>query len=319
MTSLFVAGGTGFIGRRLVDLAIDAGANLNVLVRAGEAAERLAARGARPIMGDLLEPGDWQEVAASSELAIYAAAPPTWGRRLSKRLAQKYQEGMTAMTDAFFRSLEPGRIQRAVYVAGASYYGDTGNVPAVEEQAPRPKGTGPYLAPAVDVARTHGARGIPAVITFPGAVYGPESWLPQLILEPLHSRKTIPFVRGHDPAISVVHVDDCARAVLHLLQHGQPHQSYFIADDQPVTLGDIVALASAETGIKPKTRGFPTWLSKLVIGPILTDAATGNVVVSNAKLKGTGFTLAYPTMSDGIAPVIASWRELRRDGRTPAD
>jgi nucleoside-diphosphate-sugar epimerase len=135
----------------------------------------------------------------------------------------------------------------------------------------------------------------------------PGSWLAQLILEPLFRRKAIPSVKGCDPAISVVHLDDCAGALLHLLQHGEPGEEYFVADDLPVTLGDIVSIASNLTGISAKTRAFPRWLSQLVIGPILTDAASGNVVVSNQKLKQTGFTLGYPSMREGLGPVIDSW------------
>lgn len=312
MIPVFIAGGTGFIGRRFVDVALAAGFELNVLTRSAEAAERLEARGARPVMGDLLEPGAWQRQAAACEMAVYVAGPPTWGRRLSRKVAEQYREGMTAMTDAFYRSLDPDRLRQSVYVAGASYYGDTGDAPAVEEQAPVPRGTGPFIAPAIDLAHRYGERGLPTIVTHPGAVYGPESWLPQLILEPLHRGKMIPSVKGYDPRISVIHVEDCARAMLHLLEHGEAGEDYFITDDMPVTLGDILEIASEITGIQPRTRAFPRWLSKLVIGPILTDAASGNVVGSNEKLKQTGFALTYPSMREGLGPVLREWTAMQQ-------
>ncbi len=315
MSGIFVAGGTGFIGRRFVDVALAAGEELVVLTRSAQAAERLRARGARPVMGDLLQPGPWQQEAARCELGVYVAAPPTWGRRLSRRVAERYRQDMAEMTDAFYRSVDPDRVEQTVYVAGASYYGDTGEIPAVEEQEPVPKGTGPFIAPSIHLAHRYGREGIPTIVTHPGAVYGPESWLPQLILEPLHRRKMIPSVKGYDPTISVIHVEDCARAMLHLLRHGQSGEDYFITDDLPVTLDDILAIASEITGLEPRTRAFPGWLSKLVIGPILTDAASGNVVGSNEKLKRTGFTLSYPSMREGLEPVIQEWREREQAKR----
>lgn len=317
MASLFLAGGTGFIGRSVVEEATTQGFDLHVLTRSERAAREIEAAGATAVTGDLLHDGPWQAAAARCDFAMYVAAPPTWGRRLSKRLAEAYEEGMLAMTDAFFRAMDPDKVQRIVYVAGASYYGDTGDTPAVEEQAPVPKGTGPYIAPSVDLAHTYGRRGLPVIVTFPGAVYGPGSWLPQLILEPLHTGKTIPSVKGYDPAISVIHIRDCARALLHLLDHAQHGDSYFIADDLPVTLGDIVDLASDYTGQEPRMRAFPMWLSKLVIGPILADAATGNVVVSNQKLKDSGFELTYPSMREGLPSVIDQWKARHDEREAP--
>jgi pimeloyl-[acyl-carrier protein] synthase len=314
MGSIFVAGGTGFIGRKVVELGAASGRELAVLTRNLPPSETPLAANVSRVPGDLLQPGAWQQAAADADLAIYAAAPPAWGRRLSKDVALEYQEGMAAMTDAFFKSLDPARVKRIVYVAGASYYGDTGATAAVESQQPQPKGTGPYIEPAIDLVRCYAERGYPVVLTFPGAVYGPESWLAQLILEPLHRRKTIPSVRGRDPAISVIHIEDCARALLHLAEHAEPGESYFIADDMPVTLPDIVSIVSRLTGLDPKMRAYPAWLSKIVIGPILTDAATANCVISNEKLKATGFRLSYPTMEEGLPPVIDEWR-AKHDGK----
>lgn len=309
MSYTFVAGGTGFVGRAVVDAASRAGMELCVLTRDPSAARELDAQGVGTVVGDLAQPGDWQDAAAEAGAAVYVAGPPTWGRRLSKRVAHRYREGMTAMTRSFFASLDADRVDKVVYVAGASYYGDTGESAATEEQTPHPKGTGPYIAPAIDVARAYGQRGIPTVITFPGAVYGPASWLAQLVLEPLHRGKPIFSLRGQEPAISLVHRSDCAEALIHLLHHGSPGESYFVADDEPMTLQAILDVASAVTGTPYKRRPLPRWLCRLAIGPILTDAAAGNVVVANAKLKGTGFSLWYPSLRDGLEEVIAEWRQ----------
>ncbi len=311
MTYTFIAGGTGFVGRQVVDSAAELGMDLCVLTRDRAAAQQLEERGIHAVIGDLLEPGPWMPAAAEAERAIYVAGPPTWGRRLSKRLAIAYRDGMTRMTRSFFQALNTDRIENVVYVAGASYYGDTGDAPATESMEAHPKGTGPYIAPAIELAEAAHQHGIPTQVAFPGAVYGPESWLPQLVLEPLHRRKRIYSLRGYEPAISLIHREDCARAILHLLQHGTPGERYFIADDEPMTLQDILEVVSEATGIPYRKRPLPRWLCQLAIGPILTEAATGNVVVANDKLKQTGFALHYPSLRDGIAEVLEEWRQLR--------
>jgi nucleoside-diphosphate-sugar epimerase len=314
VTYTFVAGGTGFVGREFVEVAASTDVELCVLTRDPVIGERLGARGIRTVTGDLRAPGPWTEAAAGADRAVYVAGPPTWGRRLSRRVAAAYREGMTEMTRAFLDHLNPDRVQSVVYVAGASYYGDTGDAPASEDQEPHPKGTGPYIAPAVELAEASTQRGIPTMVAFPGAVYGPGSWLAQLVLEPLHRRKPIYALRGHEPAISLIHREDCARAILHLLSHGTAGHRYFLADDEPMTLQSILDLSSSLTGIPYRKRPLPKWLCRIAIGPILTEAATGNVVVSNAKLTGSGFELRYPSMQEGLAGVIDEWRSNASPG-----
>jgi len=304
----FVAGGTGFVGREFVEVASAAGIELCVLTRNSAVAAELRERGIHTVMGDLLVPGPWTELAKRAHQAVYVAGPPTWGRRLSRRVARAYQHGMTEMTRAFFDSLNPARVQSVAYVAGASFYGDTGDTPAHEDQAAYPKGTGPYIAPAIEVAEASSGRGFPTMVIFPGAVYGPGSWLAQLILEPLHRKKPIYALRGHEPAISLVHREDCARAIVHLLRHGTAGHRYFVADDEPMTLQAILDLSSDLTCIPHRKRSLPRWLCRMAIGPILTEAATGNVVVSNEKLKRTGFELRYASLRHGLVPVIEDWR-----------
>ncbi len=315
MGRVFVAGGTGFVGRQFVATALEAGLDLCVLTRQPEARTRLEALGVTVVEGDLQQPGRWQEEARQADMAVYIAGPPAWGRRLSTKVAREYERGMTEMTRGFFESLDPGKLRKVVYVAGASLYGDTGETPATEDQTAVPKGTGPYIEPAVLLAESYGERGYPVVMTLPGAVYGPGSWLEQLILWPLHRKKPVYSVRGYDPAISLIHREDAARALVHLLEHGEPNQRYFIADDEPATLGRILEAASRVTGIPYKERPLPEWICKLAIGPILVDAAKGNAVVSNAKLKATGFELTYPSLDEGLRPVIKEWRALKRAER----
>ena len=61
MTTLFVTGGTGFIGSSFVRHALAAGKELQVLTRSENSAERVRASGATPILGVMLHTGPWQE------------------------------------------------------------------------------------------------------------------------------------------------------------------------------------------------------------------------------------------------------------------
>ena len=58
--------------------------------------------------------------------------------------------------------------------------------------------------------------GLPIVVGLPGWVYGPGSWFAQYILEPLNNGTDTACAA--EPFTSPVHVDDCARALVHLIK-----------------------------------------------------------------------------------------------------
>ncbi len=309
MSLVFVAGGTGYIGSRFVEAALNAGLALCVLTRSRNTANQLNSRNVKTVIGDLSEPGPWQKEAAAADLAMFIAAPPTWGKKVTKQVANDYRKGLSEITQSFFESLDPHQVQKIVYVAGSSYYGDTGITLASESKTPTPTGWGPYLAPAVKKVEEFIQAGYPTVLAFPGMVYGPGSWYDQLILRPLHRKKNIYGLRHHEPIISPIHVEDCGRALLHLLPHGESGERYFIADDQPMTMKQLIHYSSEIAEIRSKELDLPAWLCRMVLGPVVTEYAMANTSLSNQKLKNLGFEFRYPTVQTGLAPVIAEWRQ----------
>jgi nucleoside-diphosphate-sugar epimerase len=61
----FVTGAAGFIGTALVKLLGARGHEMFGLTRSIEAGARVCRAGAMPVIGDLLEPGKWQDEAAA--------------------------------------------------------------------------------------------------------------------------------------------------------------------------------------------------------------------------------------------------------------
>lgn len=65
--TLFVLGGTGFIGHEVVIQAVQAGWHVKALVRSEEGANKLRQVGAQPVVSDISQPETWvAEVRGSS-------------------------------------------------------------------------------------------------------------------------------------------------------------------------------------------------------------------------------------------------------------
>jgi nucleoside-diphosphate-sugar epimerase len=308
MATIFITGGTGFIGRVVIQHAIAQGHTLQALVRSEAAAQAVTALGAQPIMGDLLSAGAWQQTAARAEYLIHSAQPLTFGGRVSRQRAEDYRANRLAMERNVLGVLDRAVVKRIVYVGGTSYYGQQGKDLKDETTPPNPRGWGPYIAEALAALKAYVQAGLPIVEAFPGGVYGVGSWYVG-VLEPLQAQKRLIGLTGRaENYTSSIHVDDCAAAILHLLWHGGVGERYFLVDDRPNTNYELAQRSADALGVPLKTLLLPSWLARLLIGPVITDSLQYENRLSNAKLRATGFQFRYPTLEQGIPAVVQQWR-----------
>lgn len=147
----------------------------------------------------------------------------------------------------------------------------------------------------------------PVVLAFPGQVYGPASWCEQLFLRSIAAGKAVTTLAGHDPMFSPIHVDHCGRALVHLLDRGEPGARYLLVDHQPLRARRFAEQLAEALGRPLKTRAVPPWLCSLLLGPVPTEYATAHTNFSRARLRSTGFTFRFPTSAAGVPAVVRRW------------
>jgi nucleoside-diphosphate-sugar epimerase len=309
---IFITGGSGFIGSIVVRRAIEAGHRVQVLTRSEKSAAKVRSAGAEPIIGDINQSGAWQETAAQADVVYHLAQPETYGTKITKKHAEAFREQRLKMDAALLDCLRPDVVKRIIYVAGTSYYGNQGSEMVNEDTTPNPKGWGPYIAPAIDKLQDYIASGLPIITAFPSWVYGLGSWFTEYTLKPIYSRKVLfNLRRQHDPVISVVHVEDVGRGLIHLLDHGEIGKRYFITDDQPLSGRDVATIAAKVLDAPMNVQRFPMFLVRWYVGPIIVDSMNTEAKLSNARIKQTGFKFVYPTAEQGIPQVIDQWLKQR--------
>ncbi|WP_143522482.1 NAD-dependent epimerase/dehydratase family protein, partial [Pseudomonas sp. 2822-17] len=95
-------------------------------------------------------------------------------------------------------------------------------------------GWGPYIEPSVKSLGDYIKKGVPVITALPGQVYGPDSWMPQLFLNDIYSGKPVTGLKGYKPMMSLIHVEDCGRAIVHLLDAGAEGERYILVDEKPI-------------------------------------------------------------------------------------
>src|SRR4051812_16547212 len=157
---VFLTGGTGYVGSAVLDALVRHGHHVDALVRHSEGAARVQARGAQPILGDLLDGKSWHDAAAAADGTIHTAAEHS-ARQVKVDAAAV--DGMLAL---------PHRAERfLIYTSGIWVLGpapdpvdETAPVNPIELVAWRPAHEQRVLAAA--------ASGVRAIVVRPGVVYG---------------------------------------------------------------------------------------------------------------------------------------------------
>jgi nucleoside-diphosphate-sugar epimerase len=304
----FVTGAAGFLGAELIKVLVARGHQVLGLAESVQAAEGVRRGGAVPVIGDLLVPGQWQDEAAA-DWVFHLPPHPLTGGRVTRRRAASITRLRVSMDRHLLDVVASGAPRRIVYVADTSCYGETGSRPITEDEPPRPSTWGRCLSPALDRLDGYVIAGLPIVTAFPGWVYGNALWFRERVIEPVMAGRRVLQFGNTGPWVSPVHVQDCARALVHLARRGEPGGRYFVVNNDPIRLKEF-----ATEFARLANRSLSVWhvaaaATRLVVGPVLADHVRADAVFSNIRLRGIGFRFEYPTLRQGLEQIVEALNE----------
>ena len=271
---VFVTGGTGFIGGRLVERLRSSGADVAALVRNPQRAGALGALGCEIVEGDLehtdaIRRGVDGADAVYHVAAVYSVGVPVREREPMRRINV---EGTERVLDAAIAAGVP----RIVHVSTVNAFGNTRGV-VVDETYSRPENDR-YLSyydetkhRAHLAALTRIADGAPIVVAQPGAVYGPgdHSELGTIIEQVRTGR--MPFLSFGGMGVNMVHVEDAAEGIALCGDRGTPGECYVLGGEL-ATLREIARRVAALAGRRPPRLELPSMMIRagLPMAPLIT-------------------------------------------------
>lgn len=226
----FVTGGSGFIGRRVVEKLVQRGYQVTALVRSQRNAALMTSLRARPVWGDINASEALREAIRGHDVVFHLAGWYKFGHKNLRKAEIINVEGTRNVLEQAF---DLG-IPRILYTSTLAVYGDThGRMP--DETYSPPPGT---LLTEYDrtkhLAHYHIAlplieRGAPIIILMPGIVYGPDD--PSMIgqLMRLYYQGLLPIFPAPDMKLTFAYVDDVAEGHISAAEKGVPGQSYHLA------------------------------------------------------------------------------------------
>jgi nucleoside-diphosphate-sugar epimerase len=303
---VFVVGGSGVIGRRLVPQLIERGHEVIGSARSPDKAERLRGLGAESVVLDALDARAVHEaVGAARPDAIVHQATALTGLSDLKHFDRSFA-GTNRLriegTDNLLAAAHEVGVRKFVAQSNANhrYARDGGPVKSEDDplDSDPPAAARESLAALEHLDRAvTGAGGI--ALRY-GIFYGdPDDGM----VEAVRARK-FPIVGDGAGVWSFIHLDDAAAATVLALEHDGP-AVYNIVDDEPSPTREWLSELARIVGAKPPQR-FPRLLGRLFAGEVPVVMATESRGASNAKAKRElGWTLRYPSWRQGFADLYA--------------
>jgi nucleoside-diphosphate-sugar epimerase len=299
---IFIAGGTGVVGRRLLPRLTEAGHRVTAVVRSDEKAGSALETGAVPERVDLFDAAAVAAAVADHEAVINLATaiPPT--NRMILRGAWKTNHRLRREASANLADgARAGGAERFIQESIAFAYPDRGDGWIDEEETLEP---GPMAASVVDAERAaarFGEGGGAAVVLRFGQFYGPDSSHTRDMLTTAR-KGTLPAPGRVDAYTSMLHLDDAAAAVAAGLD--APAGTYNVVDDSPLTRAELGAVLADLVG-RERLRPMPGWIVRLLGSRI--EMVTRSQRVSNRLMKGSsGWAPAFADVATGMESVVSA-------------
>jgi nucleoside-diphosphate-sugar epimerase len=312
--SMLVLGATGFIGQQVVREAVSAGWHVSAIARSAEGAAKLSANGASPVLGKIEDTSSWSNALSDVQVVIdlvQPKLPPKLTLAAIQSVAGQRLQITQRVLDAL-AALPASRRPLLISVSGTDDL-QPDEHRRIGANSPLKQNPTGFSHIGIPVRRCIERSGLDAAFAYFGSVYGPGKTFAETILPRIVSGKWKTIGNG-DNHLPFIHVDDAARALVHLagLERNQLiGRNFVLADETPVPSRDFFDHTAMLAGArKPGTA--PRWLASLIAGSIMVETLTRDLIADISAIKETGFRFKYPSFREGLE---ATLRDL---GHTPA-
>lgn len=304
--NIFVTGATGVLARPVVQSLVAAGCSVRALSRSEHNATTIRRLGAEPVSADLFDPAALKQILTRSDAVLHLATriPPT--AKMAKRASwlendHLRRDGTRNLVEA---ALSAGSIQTFIYPSYSFIYPDSADEWIDASTTPaRPSAILQSTLDAEEAVAQFAGEGRRGLSLRMGSFYGPESPAPQD-----YARRGIAAFPGRSEAyLPQIWVQDAASAVVTALTGQIPSGIYDVADDEPLTRGELFAVMAQAVGRKHLLHP-PTPVMRMLTG-VVYGVMSRSLRVSNRRFKeASGWQPEVPNARVG-------WACLAKEGK----
>jgi uncharacterized protein (TIGR01777 family) len=299
MMNYLITGGTGMIGRALIERLSKEDAFITVLTRSIKKAENLLGNHIKLI--DTLSINEIEKADVILNLAGEAIADKRWSAKQKKRICQSRWGVTQQLVDLIRLAKNPPR----VFISGSAIgiYGRQQNNPINEEYDQfTPEFTHDVCATWEKIALTATTKTRVAIVRT-GIVLNKEGGALAKMIPPFKLGLG-GKISGGEQMMSWIHIDDMVAALLHIQESELLDGVINLTAPQSVSNNDFSQALAAQLK-RPCLFTTPAWLLKLLFGQMADLLLFGQNVVPK-KLVDSGFSFTYSNIKQALMHLLQS-------------
>jgi hypothetical protein len=287
---VFILGASGFVGSTVVDAALRAGLKVGAWARSEAQAAVLRQRGVAVSAPPSIPPSK----------VVIDLIQPKLPERLSEAALGKAARYRVETTRGVLHALPPGAVLFSV--SGTDDF-DAGVVSHRSRFTGDPKG---FARIGLSVRAEVLASMRPFASIHLGTVYGPGKSFAATLF-PRLAKGRMPVVGDGSNRLPLIHVEDAARALVHLATLSTEQVTahpWIVTDGTRTTQRELLELGAKLLGA-PRPKSVPRWLASVVAGSVAAASFSRDVPTDPSALVATGFTFRFPSIATGLPESLA--------------
>ena len=291
---VFLTGATGYVGSAVLESLARGGHQVDALVRNNEGAARVQARGATPVLGDLLQPASWRDAAAAADGSIHAAA------QSGAKARQADEVAIDALT-----SLPPKENRFLIYTSGIWVLGPSAT-PADETAPLNPIEMVSWRPAHEERILDTASAGVRAVVVRPGILYGSSRGIVGDLLNDA-ANSLVRVVGSGENHWPLIYDRDLGELYARLVNTPAASGVYHANDEGDETVNGIVAALGDHAHTPPSIRHVPLTEARKKMGPY-ADALALDQLVRSPRARALGWTPTLHSVAGNVARLFEEWK-----------
>lgn len=305
---VFVTGGTGLVGRRLIRRLLDRGDQVVILTRRAGHARELFGSNVQVVEGDPMRRGDWMDAAGDGDGVIHLAGENVFGRRWNADFKKLLYDSRILSTQLVVEALRrkpqraDGRQKVLVNASAIGFYGPHGDEELTEDSPPGTDFLANLCVEWEKAARAAESAGVRVAMIRVGVVLDKEGGALAKLLTPFKLGAGGPVGSG--------------RQWMSWIHHADLAGLFLLALDRADTVGPINGVApnpvvNREFGKvlgrvlhRPSFVWTPGLALRILVGEAASVVVTGQHVLPRRAL-GLGYSFQYPTLEAALTQILA--------------